>query len=171
MIPFSLSIDLFASKDNKKLNNYCSIFDDPHCFHIDAFSFIWPNNVYIFPPLPLIPKALLKVFRDDVDQCLFITPAWHTLTMIPLLTRSLISNPIFIHSNHLSGCLPTRHRFSLMAWPICCSYAKTKDYQDQFLKLSSRALDPELLSHISETGKILLNGLIDRKIQPMFLFL
>lgn len=169
MIPFSLSLDLFASKYNNKLDNYCSIFDDPNCFRIDAFSFIWPSNVYLFPPIPLIPKSLLKAFRDDVYQCLIITPAWHSLSMIPLLTRSLISNPIFIHSDHMSGCLPTRHRFNLMAWPICASYARTKEFQDQCPRLSSRVLDLEPYSHISETGKILLNGLKEKGIHPICL--
>ena len=165
----NLCLMIFASKLNKKLQHYCSILEDPNCFRIDAFSFLWPNNVYIFPPIPLIPKALLKAFRDNVDQCLFITPAWHSLSMVPLLSRSLISNPIFISSDYLSGCLPTRHRFNLMAWPICASYARKREFQDLSQKLSSKALDLEPSFHTKETGKILLIGLMEKGIQPLYL--
>ena len=168
-ICFPLHIDLFASKQNKKLETYCSMFADQSCLHIDAFSFIWPSFVYIFPPIPLISRALLKVFRDNVDYCLFITPAWHSLPVIPILTKSLVDNPIYISSIHLLGCLPTKSPFSLMAWPISTSSVKTKGFQLLCQTLYSKASDQVPSNLISDFGNSLLHGLIQNKITPKLL--
>ena len=61
------------------------LFNDEDSFAINAFSFDWVYNIYVFPPNPLIPKALIKTLRDNVEFCLFITPAWPSLTMVPML--------------------------------------------------------------------------------------
>lgn len=169
LIPFLLKIDLFASKNNRKLQSYVTLFDDANAFQIDAFSFDWPSNIYVFPPTPLISKALLKIFRDNVDSCLFITPAWNTLPMIPLLKKSLISEPIFIPNSHLLGCLPTRHPFHLVAWPISSSFARTEVFQTRLLTHSSRVSVQVLSSLIQGSGLDLLNGLMLEKIVPICL--
>lgn len=168
-INFPLHLDLFASKDNNKLPSYCSLFIDKNCVQTDAFSFVWPSYIYVFPPLPLISRALMKIFRDKVEFCLFLTPAWHTLSVIPILTKSLIDNPIFIPSNHLLGCLPMRHPFNLMAWPISASSVKTREFQKLSQKLSSRASEKALSNHILDIGNHLLIGLIQKKILPKLL--
>ena len=168
-LSFPLELDLFATKDNKKLPLYCSLFTDPNCFKTDAFSFTWPSNIYIFPPLPLISRALMKTFRDEVEFCLFITPAWHTLPIIPILTKSLIDSPIFISSNHLLGCLPMRHPFNLMAWPISTSSVKTREFQKFFQKPFSRAYELALSSLIQDIGNPLLIGLMQKRILPKLL--
>ena len=169
ILPFSLNLDLFASRHNKKLDHYCSMFDDPDCLHIDAFSFNWPSNVYIFPPIPLIAKALLKALLDKVDSCLFITPAWSSLSVVPILSRHLISNPIFVSSHYLLGCLPTRHPFHLMAWPISTSSVRIKNFQKRLQKPSSRALMKIPSSHMQEYGNNLLNFLMNQNLEPIFL--
>ena len=157
LIPFYLKLDLFASKQNKKLPSYVSLFDD---------KFKWPSNIYAFPPIPLISKALLKVFRDNVDLCLFLTPAWNTLPMITLLENSLIANPILIPHSRILGPLPTRHPFYLMAWPISSTFARTEAFQRRLQRPSSRVSAKALLSHIQGSGLDLLNGLEKKNILP-----
>ena len=169
ILPFMLNIDLFASNKNKKLDKYVSLFDDPCAFKIDAFSFTWLDNVYCFPPIPLISKALLKVFRDDVESCFFVTPAWNTLPLIPLLEKSLIFNPILIPYTHVLGCMPTRHPFYLMGWPISNSCARKKEFQVKLQMLSSKVLAQVPSIHIEGSGRDLVLGLLRKKIPVIYL--
>ena len=169
LIPFNLEVDLFASKNNKKLPSYVSLFNDFNAIHIDAFSFIWPSNIYVFPPIPLISKALSKIHRDDVEFCIFITPAWHSLPVLPLLKKLLIHNPIFISSDHLLGHLPTRHPFHLMAWPISASSAKMRELHWTSLMPSSKVLALQPSNLILGSGQALLNGLTKENLHPICL--
>ena len=62
IIPFKLEIDLFASKENNKLENYVSLaIDDLFSFATDAFSLLWKSGSYIFPPIPLISKVSFQI--------------------------------------------------------------------------------------------------------------
>ena len=168
-LKFSLEMDLFASKDNCKLDSYVSIFHDTNSMAQDAFSFIWPNNIYCFPPIPLVSKCLSKIQRDNVQSCLIITPAWHNLHYIPILIESLISDPIFIKSFHLVGPFPTRRPFHVMAWAISTSFVRKRAFQRK-CQLRSRKVYPNRLSTlITGTGKSLLTGLREKSIWPIFL--
>ena len=169
LLPFELSLDLFASNLNAKMPCYASLFSDPEASFINAFSFNWPNCIYVFPPFPLIPKALMKIFRDNVECCVFITPAWHSLSVIPLLKKSLICSHIFIDHSHIVGCLPTRHPFHLVAWSISASNANRPAFQRLSHQLCSTALTPKHCSLIRGSGFNLLNGLIRDNLDPIFL--
>ena len=169
ILPFRLSLDLFASKDNALLEDYVSIFEDSEAFHINAFSFSWPSEVYLFPPIPLIPKTILKFLRDNVDLGLLVTPAWHTLSVLPLIEKSLVYSPIFIPSSHLVGCLPIRHSFPLMGWPISGDCVKRKTFQTLFQEPYSKASTMIHSNLIPASGKALLNGLISKGLDPIFL--
>ena len=169
IIPFSLNLDLFATKKNKKLNNYVSLFEDPDASYINAFSFPWPSNVYMFPPIPLIAKSVLKFARDNVNFCILITPAWHSLAILPVIEKFLICSPIFIPQKFLIGCLPTRHSFSLMAWPISRNTVRKKAFQKLSQMPSCKALTQPLLSPIQGSGRLLLLGLMAKNLDPIFL--
>ena len=92
LIPFNLKLDIFASNENAKLCHYVSLFEDPIAYAIDCFTFRWTSYIYAFPPIPLILKSINKIKQDQVEFCLFVTPAWNTSTFIPLLIDMLISN-------------------------------------------------------------------------------
>ena len=169
ILPFELEIDVFASKQNAKLPNYVSLIDDDDASYSNAFSFKWNSSIYMFPPIPLIPKVMMKFLRDNVEFGILVTPAWHSLSIIPLLEKSLVCSPIFIHSNHLIGYLPTRHPFHLMAWPISSNFADLKVFLKMSRKLSLKALTEQHLNHIRGSGNILLNGLIVKNLDPIFL--
>ena len=140
LIPFKVDLDLFATSKNNKLPKFVSLFEDPKASNIDAFSFAWPSNVYVFPPIPLIHRVMSKLIRDEVNFCLFITPAWNSLSVLPILKKFLISNPILIHSDYLLGSRPTRHPFHLMAWPISTHCASLKGCHWVSMRHSSRVL-------------------------------
>ena len=169
LIPFILELDIFASSKNTKLDRYVSLFEDPFAYAIDCFSFRWPSHIYAFPPIPLVLKSINKIKQDQVEFCLFVTPAWNTSTFLPLLIDMLISNPIFIHKNYLLGYVPTRHQFHLMAWPISSHFVKREEFKK---KSQMSCLNPSvhlLLDLMPGSGRDLCNGLIAEKIPPLFL--
>ncbi|XP_060602200.1 uncharacterized protein LOC132755347 [Ruditapes philippinarum] len=71
-------IDMFASRLNRKLDNYVSRLPQPEAWAIDAFSLDWENKLlYMFPPFSLIPKVLQKVIQDQAEVIL-VAPVWTT---------------------------------------------------------------------------------------------
>ena len=137
------SCDLFASCDTFKLPSYVSFTNDPNAIRVDAFSFVWISNLYMFPPLPLLSKVIQKIRNDQAENIILITPAWPGLVSLPIILSLLISNPIFIHSNHLLGQPPTRYPFNMMAWNISSNAASINSYQRKLaqhsLPVSQRA--------------------------------
>ena len=164
-IPFQLDIDLFASAKNAKLPNYVSIADDANAFYIDAFSEIWHDNSYIFPPVPLLQKALAKIQREEVTV-LLITPAWDSLSIIPILENLLISSPIFIHASLVTGYLLTRKLTHWMAWPISGSLAIRQASTNRPRMPLEKAFPKQHYDLIWGCGKNLLNGLRNNQIFP-----
>ena len=138
LTPFPLNIDLFASRFSRKIPCFVSRNFDPLAWETDAFSFKWTDFLYIFPPINLIPKILQKLKADNVQHSLLLTPAWPSLTSIPVILELLCSHPIFIPSIFVEGTFPTRRPFNLLAWPISSCYAKRKDFQTQPHLLSSK---------------------------------
>ena len=73
---FPLVIDCFASRLNCKLSKYISRFRDPYSSFVNAFSLPWSDNVYLFPPIPLIARVLTKFLYDNVCHGVIICPYW-----------------------------------------------------------------------------------------------
>ena len=167
--PFALTLDAFASKANSKLPRYASILDDPDATHLNAFSFTWSSGIYLFPPIPLIPKTIQKFLQDEVGLGILITPAWHSLTVLPLIEKCIFASPIFINNSHLLGCLPTPHPFHLMAWIISSKSAKKKDFHQISDSPFSKVLTKLPSSLIRGSGNSLLNLLIQKNLHPVYL--
>ena len=70
-------IDLFASRNNKLLENYCSWVPDPFAKFVDAFSVNWGQFgfIYVFPPYRLMGRVLNKIQQEGV-KALVVAPAW-----------------------------------------------------------------------------------------------
>ena len=63
------TVDLFASRLNKKLNRYVSWAPNPFCIEVDAFFFHWQHEYpYIYPPFNL----LKGMFTPDVCVCVCV---------------------------------------------------------------------------------------------------
>jgi DNA N-6-adenine-methyltransferase (Dam). len=74
--PFS--VDLFASRLNKKCKNFYSRFPNPEAKIIVAFTTTWKNEkFYAFPPFALILRTLRKIVRDKVSGTM-VVPLWPT---------------------------------------------------------------------------------------------
>ena len=93
-IAFPLKIDLFADRLNYKISNYISWDNDPYSSLVNAFSFKWLENVYLFPPIPLIDRVLNKFENDKVTNGLIICPYWPSKPWFPKLLEMLIYFPL-----------------------------------------------------------------------------
>lgn len=98
-------LDLFASRLNKKCNNYVSWYRDPDAYAINAFTLSWFTFFfYAFPPVTMILKTLRKIIRDKATG-IVVVPLWPTQPWYPLFKRLLISRPlIFEPRNNLILC-------------------------------------------------------------------
>ena len=120
-LSFALNTDCFASRLNYKLPIYFSWNPDPLSSLTNAFSEKWPNNIYIFPPLPLINKVIIKFISDSVNEGLLITPFWPSSSWYSSLLHLLIDSPFLLPTGVVrdeANLLPKRCLF--LAWPIGC---------------------------------------------------
>ena len=152
LLPFTPSIDLFASSSTNKLPTYVSLHNDDSAFSIDAFSIDWSQNLYIFPPIPLITRVIQKIKLDHSDNIILLTPAWPGLMSIPVILSLLFSDPIFIPSSRLLGQTPTRYPFCLIAWPLSTRVEKTEAYQRKLASHCTQASLAPLWQHTRDTG-------------------
>ena len=71
------SVDLFATKLNKKLPVYVSPVPDPEALDVDALSISWEGlNTYAFPPHRVLPQVLHKVGRTTNLRMILVAPLW-----------------------------------------------------------------------------------------------
>mgnify|MGYP000595591050 CR=1 FL=1 len=94
---------MFASDLTNKLENYVSKCGDIRASKINAFSFNWKENVYLFPPIHLIEKTVRKFLDDKVLYGFIITPAWSGLSSLHYLIELSIMDPIILPSSSVSG--------------------------------------------------------------------
>ena len=70
------NIDLFASRLNFQVENYCSWKPDPYAQHVNALLLNWGycNLVYFFPPFSLLSSCIRKL-RIDSAQGIVVAPS------------------------------------------------------------------------------------------------
>jgi hypothetical protein len=83
------NIDLFATKENSKLQVFCSWKWDPQAYHQDALSLQWGRGLhYAYPPLDLLPMVIQKACRENASLIL-IAPWWPKRSWFPGLLMLL----------------------------------------------------------------------------------
>ena len=71
------TVDLFATHLNCRIPNFVSPFEDPEVIATDAFLYNWDyQDLYAFPPLPLIRKVLNKLWAWRNTRFILIAPFW-----------------------------------------------------------------------------------------------
>ena len=138
-ISFPLKLDAFASRLNNKLSNYISWHKDPYSSLVNAFSFKWLENVYLFPPIPLIDRVLDKFENDNVTNGLLICPYWPSKPWFPRLLNLLIDFPLVFSelciTDH-SRMLPKNCLF--LGWPIGSVNAQKLAFRNKLPELPSK---------------------------------
>merc|ERR1712074_37484 len=88
-------LDLFATRNNRKLRRFFSPFPDPEAEKTDAMAQNWDGlRVYAFPPFNLVGKVLLKLSRSLDTQMILIAPRWEHQPWFPLTRQLQVSVPI-----------------------------------------------------------------------------
>lgn len=86
-------IDLFATRVNRQVENYCSLNPRENPWAVDALSVRWRWDIaYAFPPIPLIPKVLAKI-REEKAKVILIAPFWPKRSWFSLLWSMSITEP------------------------------------------------------------------------------
>lgn len=116
----SPTIDLFASRINKKCIKYVSWLRDPDAFAVDAFTLFWGNfYFYAFPPFSIILRTVQKIINDKAEG-IMVVPVWPAQPWYPIFTALLSRQPLIFKPslNLLSfGRIPhpLSEKLSLMA--------------------------------------------------------
>ena len=101
------SVNLFASRLNKKLPNYCSFGSDPFCSYVDAFTFSWDKFPcsYIYAPFNLLSRVMAKL-KQDKATALVICPAWPNQPWFPMMLSMLVQLPCLLPNTESVLTLP-----------------------------------------------------------------
>ena len=87
------SLDCFASAATTQLPRYMSWFQDPYSAGRNALLCKWDPVSYLFPPVPLLPKVVLKVKEEQI-RAILICPKWPSAMWWPLVMEMLVEPPI-----------------------------------------------------------------------------
>lgn len=91
------TIDLFASRLNRQVVNFCSWGPDPEANFIDAFAIDWAQFelIYCFPPFSLIARCLQKI-RAEGCRGWIVVPFWPSQPWMGALLQLLVAPPRLI---------------------------------------------------------------------------
>ena len=135
---FSLDIDLFASRLHHHLPRYSSRLPDPSAEFIDAFSHPWLGHLYLFPPVILLSRVIMKFKADNCGFGVLIAPFNPNSPYYSSILDLCIAPPILIPDSAVFR--ESRHcRFSqLLAWTISNDPSLQRGYRRTLFEDSSR---------------------------------
>jgi len=89
----SPTVDLFATRLNKRLPLYISPLPDEDALEVDSLAASWDGlNAYAYPPISLIQHVLNKVSTSQV-RVILIAPCWPNQAWFPVLLELLTDLP------------------------------------------------------------------------------
>ena len=124
--PFT--VDRFASSRNTKTKRFNSLYWNPACEAVDAFTQDWSKDVnWVVPPVHLVSKALRHA-RSCVARGTLVAPYWESAAYWPLLRKNkyifrkfVVATKVFHNTGGIlelgdyKKSLSTRFRSSLIA--------------------------------------------------------
>ena len=127
-------IDLFASRLNFQIKQYCAWQPDPGAVAIDSFTLDWSefNCVYVFPPFSVVGKALQKI-ETDRATAIVVVPDWPTqpwYSKLQLMTHAPpLRIPVRDNTLQLQHDLETVHPLSGKLTLLACmvQYSSTRN--------------------------------------------
>lgn len=116
------TIDLFATRINKKCQKYCSWERDPQAWAINALTVSWKNEFwYAFPPFALIPKILKKITSEGSSGIL-VVPYWTNQPWFPKFKKLLVSDLFTLNPSNELLLSPCRKRSHHLAEHLTLAY-------------------------------------------------
>ena len=162
---FSLSTDCFASRLNAKLPAFFSRYADPQALDFDAFAVPWHDELYLFPPFPVIHRVISKFISDGVGHGLLVCPYWPSQSWFSSLLDLLIASPILLPPG---AVVDEDHRIPkhsvLLAWPIGSSLRDRRGYRDRLPLAGSAAYKSLLYVNTSAPGAVFMAGFINGRV-------
>ena len=98
-----VTVDLFASRTNRKVKRYVSLKREWDAEAIDAFSICWRAQgelPYANPPFVLMPRILRKLTQEKA-KIILVAPVWTTAVWWPTLISLTIAQPMLISDNQI----------------------------------------------------------------------
>ena len=90
------NIDLFATRENRKIQIFCSPYPEPEAWNCDALACSWTGiYAYAFPPPILIPRILQKM-KQEMCTLLLIAPLSPRQSWYPTLLSLLVDIPMML---------------------------------------------------------------------------
>jgi ribonuclease HI len=154
-------IDLFATQDNKKLPQFCSLFPHQQALHQDTLALQWDGMfAYAFPSIAILNRVLHKIVKEKVTVIL-IAPMWTCREWYPLLLDFMVAIPYrlpamrnlvtqdrgsLIHHNPAELCLT--------AWLLSTNRSLREDFLQTLQTPALRTKVPIHTEHTSPAGTI-----------------
>ena len=156
-LDFCLDIDLFASRLHHHLPRFSSRLPDPEAEFVDAFSFAWSSNVYLFPPVVLLCRVVSKFISDNCPLGLLIAPFRPTCPSFNSILDLCVSPPISLPDSAVIR-EPRHCRVShLLAWTISNDRSLRVAYLGKLSPVCSRTwtdLQSRSTSHIGPGSSV-----------------
>lgn len=127
-------IDLFSSKKNRQVSQFCSLNPADRPWAVDAFSVPWKWKLaYAFPPISLIPRVLKKI-REDQARIILVAPFWPKRAWFSLLRDLSVTDPwVLPEQEDLLAQGPIYHpqveNLHLTAWMLSGTCSRQKGSQ------------------------------------------
>lgn len=108
------TIDLFATRLNRKCRHFYSRYPQPDAEAVDAFT-VWENEIfYAFPPFALIARTLQKIVADKAEGTV-VVPFWPAQPWYPFFASLLSAPPIIFKPYDNLLLSPCRQRLHPLA--------------------------------------------------------
>ena len=112
-------IDLFASRLNRKVEQFCSWHPDPEAKFVDAFTINWSQYLgYAFPPFAVLPAMMQKIKMEGA-QVIVVVPKWPTKPWFTVMKSMIVGEMVEIPVTNDTLLLPSRRKTDLSRTPVC----------------------------------------------------
>lgn len=120
-------IDLFASHHTNQCKEFYSWYPDPLSLGVDAFTHVWRDKFYAFPPFCLISRVLQKINEDNI-RGVVVAPVWKAQPWYPLYMDMAVSKILIFKKRNILWCpfLNRTHSLSRRITLMAAVLAKTQ---------------------------------------------
>ncbi|MEL7079321.1 MAG: reverse transcriptase domain-containing protein [Cyanobacteria bacterium J06582_2] len=158
--------DLFATRDNFRLERYVSPVMDHQAEGVDAMLMDWSNKTsYAFPPFNLLPHILKKLQQSENAKMILIAPFWPRQgwfgSLCLLLTeapRRLPMRPDLLRQPYVKANHKGLKVLALTAWSLSSVRSETKVFQERLHDQSLKMLESQQTNYTNNNGHCLGGG-------------
>ena len=83
------TLDAFASSNTAQLPRYMTWYPDRNAVARDALLHPWDRVTYLFPPVPLLLKVIMRIRQQQI-RAVLVCPQWPTSLWWPLVLEMLV---------------------------------------------------------------------------------